>query len=87
MMYAPHMSSSTLDLKADNEVLGREIETIANVVAEMGQVSPTQLAERVRARSWGPGRFRAALREAVRQGRVERVSRSVLAPPRRSAGH
>ncbi|MGH2945276.1 MAG: hypothetical protein ACRDPC_03250 [Solirubrobacteraceae bacterium] len=34
---------------------------------------------------WGPGRFRAALREAVDEGRAQRLSRSTYAPGEPSA--
>jgi hypothetical protein len=38
-----------------------------------------ELAQLVGARFWGPGRFPAALREAVESGRVRRVSRNRFA--------
>ena len=81
-MYAPWMSASSVDPAADDDVLAQEIDTIANAVAEMGRGTRKELAERIHAHTWGPGRFRTALREAAREGRVEWVSRSVVEPPR-----
>lgn len=40
-----------------------------------------ELAALVGARYWGPGRFRAALRETVNEGRAKRASRDTYAPP------
>ncbi|MDX6644584.1 MAG: hypothetical protein QOK40_311, partial [Miltoncostaeaceae bacterium] len=40
-----------------------------------------ELARLVGARYWGPGRFTAALREAVDEGRARRLSRATFAPP------
>jgi hypothetical protein len=52
------------------------------VHAELAEAA-NELAETVGARHWGPGRFRAALREAVADGSVERLSRDTYAPPPR----
>ncbi len=59
----------------------REVSAIERVLA--GREQPAErreLATLVGARSWGPGRFSAALREAVESGRVRRVSRNRFAP-------
>ena len=40
-----------------------------------------ELGRRVGARGWGPGRYSAALNEAVEQGRVRRISRRTYAAP------
>jgi MFS family permease len=58
------------------EWLDNEIEIVARALEEHGELGREELARRIGARYWGPGRFRAALREAVREGRVRRVSRS-----------
>jgi multidrug efflux pump subunit AcrA (membrane-fusion protein) len=60
--------------------LDREIDMIARALAERGPTERDQLAELVGARYWGPGRFRHALREALDEGRVRRLSRSTYAP-------
>ena len=58
----------------------REIERIESALAENGPLDRRELAGRVGARFWGPGRFHAALREAVRSGKVQRVSRTRYGP-------
>jgi hypothetical protein len=60
--------------------LDREIAEIARALDERGPTDRDQLAELVGARYWGPGRFRAALDEAVDEGRAQRLSRTTYAP-------
>lgn len=72
-MYAPHMSASQ-PARGLDQVLDREIETIAAAVAELGPVEISRLQRTTGARSWGPGRFRQALREAVAEERVTRLA-------------
>jgi MFS family permease len=57
--------------------LDREIETLCDALD--GPARRDELARRVGARCWGPGRYRAALDEAVAEGRVRRVSRDTYA--------
>jgi MFS family permease len=59
----------------------REVDVIASVVAERGEVDRGELARTVRASEWGPGSFRSALHEAVREGRVGHPSRGTFGPP------
>ncbi len=65
------------DSEAD---LDREIQAISRALQDNGQVNREELAMLVGARYWGPGRFRAALREAVAEGSARQVSRGVFAP-------
>ena len=58
----------------------REIAAIERAVAESGPTERRELARLVGARFWGPGRFASALHEAVRAGKVQRVSRSRYGP-------
>jgi hypothetical protein len=60
--------------------LDREIAEIARALDERGPTDRDQLAGLVGARYWGPGRFRAALDEAVDEGRAQRLSRNTYAP-------
>jgi hypothetical protein len=46
-----------------------EIQAIQRALDEHGATERTELARLVGARSWGPGTFRAALREALAGGR------------------
>ncbi len=61
--------------------LDREVEAIRAALAEHGQLTRAELAGRVGARYWGPGRYRVALREAVAEGAARRAGRDAYAPP------
>ena len=61
--------------------LDREIDEIARALDEQGPTERDELAALVGARYWGPGRFRAALRETVNEGGAERLSRDTYGPP------
>lgn len=56
-------------------LLDRETEAIVTLLRREGPLSTRTLRVRVDARFWGPGRFGAALRTAMRTGRVRRVGR------------
>jgi MFS family permease len=62
----------------------REIEVMCALLEEHGDCDREELSRLVDGRSWGPGRFRGALRDALDDGRVQRVSptayRAVSAP-------
>ena len=58
------------------EWLDNEVEIIVRALQEHGELGRDELARRIGARYWGPGRFRAALREALGEGRIRRVGRS-----------
>jgi MFS family permease len=78
------MVASSLD---DTDDLDREIAAISQALDEHGATERRELARLVGARYWGPGRFRAALRQAIDEGQARRVSRSTFAPPEREAQH
>ena len=58
----------------------REVSSIEQALADRGPTERRELARLVGARFWGPGRFPAALREAVESGRARRVSRNHFGP-------
>jgi MFS family permease len=60
--------------------LDREISIIGRALEERGSANRRELARRVGARYWGPGRFRSALREAVAEGAVRRLRGGEYAP-------
>jgi MFS family permease len=62
--------------------LEREVAAIERALSEQGPRERGALARVVGARFWGPGRFPAALRLAVRSGRAQRVSRRRFGPGR-----
>jgi MFS family permease len=60
--------------------LDREIAIIGRALEDHGSANRRELARRVGARYWGPGRFRSALREAVAEGAVKRLRAGEYAP-------
>jgi MFS family permease len=73
-------TASRTDAMADVE-LHREIEELSRALTEhVGEIDRRELAVRVGAAAWGPGRYRAALRETVREDEANRVGRLVVRP-------
>jgi MFS family permease len=58
-----------------------EIQAIARALGEGGEMTRQELARRVNARRWGPGRFRGALADALAEGSARRVGRDRVGPP------
>jgi MFS family permease len=79
-MYAPMMAGTWSAGDPAAGMLEPQIEAIEQTLARTGPTERRRLAQLVGARYWGPGRFRLALQEALREGRVRRVSRNVIAP-------
>jgi hypothetical protein len=63
----------------EDRALPRELDAIVGVLTQHGPLDAKALRERTEARFWGPGRFKAALAEGQRQGRVMRVDRRTYA--------
>ena len=80
-MYSPGMiGTASRWAPAADEDLDREIEIIGRALDDRGEIDRAELAKAVGARYWGPGRFRAALREAVEEGRARRLARNNYGP-------
>ncbi len=62
------------------ESLDDEMTAIGRALSEDGATDREQLASRVHANSWGPGRFRSALRRMVKEGSVKRLSNKDYGP-------
>ena len=60
--------------------LDREIDVIVRALEGHGPLDHDELNRLVGGRYWGPGRFRAALKAAVQEGRVVRQSRTIYGP-------
>jgi hypothetical protein len=75
------IGTSVRSRDASETLLDREIESIGRAVDEGGPVERDELKQLVGGRRWGPGRFRRALEEAVREGRIVRVGRHRYGPP------
>jgi len=79
--YSPGMiGTAGATRTAHPAIRGREIDAIAALLDERGPMRVPELARAVGARRWGPGRFREALREALREQRIVRVSRNTVGP-------
>lgn len=75
-VYAPWPSVSSRDVPP--EVSINEVNGIIDFVRDMEPVGEVELHRAIGARRWGPGRFHAAVREAIRQGAVHRNRRGKL---------
>jgi hypothetical protein len=64
-------------------LLEQEIDVLVRALEENGPTDRHELVRLVGARYWGPGRFGAALRAAVEEGRVRRLSRQTYGPNER----
>jgi MFS family permease len=80
--YSPGMLGTAMHTRhASQDLLDREIDSIAAVIEEHGPLVRDEIARLVNARRWGPGRFRNALYEAEVEGRIRRLSRTIYGPP------
>ncbi|MFD1935596.1 MFS transporter [Nonomuraea mangrovi] len=82
--YSPGMAATTgttsrYAAMADRD-RDQEIEDLARAADQQGPVSRDKLEQVVGGRWWGPGRFGAALREAVREGVIKRFSDDKYGP-------
>jgi hypothetical protein len=75
------LGTSLHSRSASPALLDREIDAIAAALEDGGPLRRDELARRVGARRWGPGRFRNALIETVSEGRARRISSTTYAPP------
>jgi hypothetical protein len=64
----------------DSSPYDEEVGILQRALEEHGAMERRELARRVGARYWGPGRFHGALEQAVRDGSVSRLSRSHFGP-------
>ena len=60
--------------------LEREVALIDAALRDHGAATRKELRRQVGARSWGPGRFPAALRQALAEGRAQRLPRGRFGP-------
>ena len=75
--YSPGMLGTSLRSRTVSPgVLDREVAAIVDAVERDGPLRRDQIARRVRAPRWGPGRFATALREALKENRIRRSSGS-----------
>jgi MFS family permease len=88
--YSPGMigtaGTSSRHTAASDVELDREIEAVVQALNDAGPTSRRELARLLGARSWGPRRFRRALREAVREGRASAGKHRMYGGSPRPAG-
>jgi MFS family permease len=85
--FSPGMLGTSLHSRtASPSLLDREIDAISGALDEGGDLRREELARRVGARLWGPGRFQRALEEAVADGRATRLGRTTYGPGGRRRG-
>jgi hypothetical protein len=66
---------ATHHAEVSDRELDREIEAITRALAYHGQITRRELEQILQSRDWGPGRYRAAVRAAVAEGRADRSGR------------
>jgi MFS family permease len=69
---------------SDEADLELEIDTLARMLEEKGELPRDELGDLVQCRYWGPGRYRRALSKAVERGRIRRTGRGRFAPAQRA---
>jgi MFS family permease len=65
---------------ASDEAMDEEIAAIERAADELGPTRRRTLARHAGGRLWGPGRFRRALRQALTEGRIRRISHDSYGP-------
>jgi hypothetical protein len=78
--WSPSIVSSRYDQDEHQFWREREIDIIARALADRGELRRRELGEIIGCKYWGPGRFRGALKDALEQGRIERVGFGRYAP-------
>ena len=79
--YSPGMVGTAVHTRrAPEGLLEREVDAVVSAVEAEGSLQREEIARRVGARRWGPGRFRNALSAALASGRIRRLSHNRYAP-------
>jgi hypothetical protein len=73
--YTPFPSTSSRDADENEWWLRREISLIKNLLDEEGELSKSEIGDRLGCKYWGPMRFRNALKEGVDRGAFRRIGR------------
>jgi hypothetical protein len=66
-------SSSSSDVSADLE---REVAMLERALRDQGELGRKELGEIAGCKYWGPGRYSAALRAGLDQGRIRKTGRA-----------
>jgi hypothetical protein len=79
--YTPFPSSSSRDADENEWWLKRELSLIENLLRDEGEMSRSEIGEKLGCKYWGPLRFRNALKEGVRRGTFEKSGHSRYSVP------
>ena len=74
--YTPFPSTSSVDEEENEWWLNREISLIENLLREEGELSRSEIGDKLGCKYWGPLRFRNALKEGAERGAIRKVGRS-----------
>ena len=78
--YTPFPGSSSQDVDENEWWLRREISLISNLLEDEGELSKSDIGNKLGCKYWGPLRFRNALKEGVQRGAFRKVGRNRYAP-------
>ena len=76
----PGPAGSAPDADENEWWLGRELSLIQNLLREEGELSRSEIGDRLGCKYWGPLRFRNALKEGVSRGAFRKAGRNRYAP-------
>jgi hypothetical protein len=79
--WSPMICASSQDPEDARWWLEQEVGELERAVRERGELGRRDLRRAAQGRRWGPGRFGAALQEAVRRGAVSHPRRGRYGPP------
>ena len=71
--YTPFPGASEHDQDENEWWLRREISLIQNLLQEEGELSKSEIGNRLGCKYWGPLRFRGALKEGVQRGAFRKL--------------
>ena len=78
--YTPFPGASTQDADENEWWLRREISLIENLVKEEGELTKSEIGDRLGCKYWGPLRFRNALKQGVERGAFRKTGGNRYAP-------
>jgi hypothetical protein len=76
----PGPGGSVADADENEWWLRREISLIQNLLQEEGELSKSEIGERLGCKYWGPLRFRGALKDGVERGAFRKLGRNRFGP-------
>jgi hypothetical protein len=78
--YTPFPGVSSQDADENEWWLRRELSLIQQLLKEEGELSKSDIGEKLGCKYWGPLRFRNALKEGVERGAFRKTGQNRYAP-------